>query len=503
MNTVEPAHGRYSILAAICLAALVLPMSFTGGAVATPYIGQAFAAHPTQLVWVTNAFMLSFGSLLMAAGTLADRYGRKRLFLWGMALFTVASLLLAVAPGILWLDIVRGVQGVAAAIALASGCAALAQVFDGHARTRAFSLLGTTFGAGLAFGPLLSGLLIEHWGWRAIFLGTALLAGLSLLFAVPNMRESRDPQALHLDVAGVLTFSAMLVSLTTAVILAPEHGWGSATTRYLLAAAAVFLLVFIRVENHTSQPMLDLRLFRFVRFIGVQLLPIGTCYCYIVLIVLLPLRFMGVEGASAFEAGLMMLALSAPMLVVPIIAATLTRWLSAGVLCAVGLLIAAVGLYGLSLVRIGEPLQTVAALLVIGIGTGLPWGLMDGLAISVVPKERAGMAAGIFNTTRVASEGVALAITVAVLSALVAHHLPAGTAQDAAVLAQQLVMGDVRNASANIPLELLRTAYLAGFNTLLQLLAGLTLSTAAVVFVFLSRREVAPIAAAPTVESLR
>ncbi|ANF85437.1 MFS transporter [Pseudomonas antarctica] len=503
MNTVEPAHGRYSILAAICLAALVLPMSFTGGAVATPFIGQAFAAHPTQLVWVTNAFMLSFGSLLMAAGTLADRYGRKRLFLWGMALFTVASLLLAVAPGILWLDIVRGVQGVAAAIALASGCAALAQVFDGHARTRAFSLLGTTFGAGLAFGPLLSGLLIEHWGWRAIFLGTALLAGLSLLFAVPNMRESRDPQALHLDVAGVLTFSAMLVSLTTAVILAPEHGWGSATTRYLLAAAAVFLLVFIRVENHTSQPMLDLRLFRFGRFIGVQLLPIGTCYCYIVLIVLLPLRFMGVEGASAFEAGLMMLALSAPMLVVPIIAATLTRWLSAGVLCAVGLLIAAAGLYGLSLARIGQPLQTVAALLVIGIGTGLPWGLMDGLAISVVPKERAGMAAGIFNTTRVASEGVALAITVAVLSALVAHHLPAGTAQDAAVLAQQLVMGDVRDASANIPLELLRTAYLAGFNTLLQLLAGLTLSTAAVVFVFLSRREVAPIAVAPTVESLR
>ncbi|MDA0625164.1 hypothetical protein PCS77_19125, partial [Acinetobacter baumannii] len=112
-----------------------------------------------------------------------------------------------------------------------------------------------------------------------------------------------------------------------------------------------------------------------------------------------------------------------------------------------------------------------------------------------------GMAAGIFNTTRVASEGVALAITVALLSALVAHHLPAGTAQDAAVLAQQLVMGDVRDASANIPLELLRTAYLAGFNTLLQLLAGLTLSTAAVVFVFLSRREVAPIVAAPTVES--
>jgi len=109
-----PAPGRHAILAAICLAALVLPMSFTGGAVATPFIGQTFAAHPTQLAWITNAFMLSFGSLLMAAGTLADRYGRKRLFLWGMALFTGASLWLTVAPGMLWLDALRALQGVAA-----------------------------------------------------------------------------------------------------------------------------------------------------------------------------------------------------------------------------------------------------------------------------------------------------------------------------------------------------------------------------------------------------
>lgn len=498
MNTTDSASGRYAILAAICLAALVLPMSFTGGAVATPFIGQAFAAHPTQLAWITNAFMLSFGSLLMAAGTLADRYGRKRLFLGGMALFTGVSLLLTVAPGMLWLDVLRGIQGVAAATALASGCAALAQAFNGHARTRAFSLLGTTFGAGLAFGPLLSGWLIELWGWRAIFFATALLAGLSLLFAAPTLRESRDPQALQLDLAGVLTFSAMLVSLTTAIILAPQRGWASVTTGCLLAAAAVFLLLFILVEQRASQPMLDLRLFRFARFIGVQLLPIGTCYCYIVLVVLLPLRFIGVEGASASEAGLMMLALSAPMLVVPLLAATLTRWLSAGLLCALGLLIAASGLYGLSLVPLGQPLLTVVALLVIGMGTGLPWGLMDGLAISVVPTERAGMAAGIFNTTRVASEGVALAITVAVLSALVAHHLPADSSQDIAGVAQQLVMGDTR---ANLPLQLLRTAYIAGFNTLLQWLAGLTLFTAVVVFVFLSRREIAPAPAALVVEA--
>jgi len=219
-----------------------------------------------------------------------------------------------------------------------------------------------------------------------------------------------------------------------------------------------------------------------------------------VLIVLLPLRFIGVEGASALDAGLMMLALSAPMLVVPMIAAAMTRWLPAGTLCAIGLLIAAAGLYWLSTVNVGDQWQIIGAMLLTGIGTGLPWGLMDGLAISVIPKERAGMAAGIFNTTRVASEGVALAITAAVLSTLVAHHLRGSVpAADLSSIAQGLVMGDIQHASAAVPVEVLRTAYTAGFNTLLQLLAGFTLLTATVVFLFLGRRSVMPV---PAIQSL-
>lgn len=492
-----PAHGRYSILAAICLAALVLPMSFTGGAVATPFIGKTFDAQPTELAWITNAFMLSFGSLLMAAGTLADLYGRKRMFMCGMALFALVSTLLAVVPDILWLDLLRAVQGIAAAAALSSGSAALAQEFDGHARTRAFSLLGTTFGVGLAFGPLLCGLLIEHLGWRSIFLCTALIAIVSLVFAVPKMRESRDPQAKHLDTGGVLSFSGLLVAFTTAVILAPEQGWSSPLILALLGMSALFLLLFIIVENRARHPMLELGLFLYPRFVGVQILPIGTCYCYIVLIVLLPFRFIGVEGASAFEAGLMMLALSAPMLIVPIIAASLTRWLSAGILCAIGFVIAATGLYWLSSLPAQAQTQIIVSMLVTGVGTALPWGLMDGLSVSVIPKERAGMAAGIFNTTRVASEGVALAITVAVLTALVAHHLsitsPVKLSDlDLSTLAQHLVMGDIghaSNAASQIPVSTLRLAYTAGFNALLQVLALFTLVTAAAVFLFLGREK--------------
>ncbi len=496
---------RYTILAAICLAALALPMSFTGGAVATPFIGRAFNASPTELAWITNAFLLSFGSLLMAAGTLADRYGRKRLFIGGMGLFALVSLLLAVAPDVLWLDLLRGAQGVSAAAALAGGSAALAQEFEGHARTRAFSVLGTTFGVGLAFGPLLAGALIEWLGWRGIFLFTAALALLSLIFAAPTLRESRNPDAQRLDVLGAVTFSGLLIAFTSAVILAPQQGWNSTLIHTLFGMAAVLAGVFVYVETHTQQPMLELRLFRFARFVGVQILPIGTCYCFIVLVVLLPIRFIGVEGDSAVQAGLKMLALSAPMLVVPMLAASLTRWVSAGRLCALGFLIAAAGLYGLSTLDANAHGPIIAALLVLGLGTAVPWGLMDGLSISVVPRERAGMAAGIFNTTRVASEGVALAITLAVLGALVAHHLSVTSSlalapADLSRIAQHLVMGDLPFAD-QIPLAELRSAYLAGFNTLLQLLALFTLVTALIVYLFLGREVNAPAVAEECVTS--
>ena len=238
-----------------------------------------------------------------------------------MGLFAAVSLLLAVAPTVFWLDLLRGAQGVAAAAALAGGTAALAQEFDGHARTRAFSLLGTTFGVGLAFGPLLSGVLIEWMGWRGIFLFTALLALVSLVFAVPNLRESRNPHAQHLDTPGVLAFSGLLIAFTSAVILAPGHGWNAPLIQALLAVSVVLAAVFAWVETRARQPMLELRLLRFPRFVGVQILPIGTCYCFIVLVVLLPIRFIGVESLSAFDAGLRMFALSAPMLLVPMLAA--------------------------------------------------------------------------------------------------------------------------------------------------------------------------------------
>ncbi|NHL64912.1 MFS transporter [Burkholderia ambifaria] len=494
-DSASSARRRAWVLAAVCMAAVALPLSFSGGAVATPAIGRDLHGGPVTMNWITNAFMLAFGSFLMAAGALADQFGRKRVFAIGVGGFTLMSVALAFAPSMLALDLLRAAQGLAAAAALAGGTAALAQEFDGAARTRAFSLLGTTFGIGLAFGPVLAGGLIAHYGWRAIFVTGAAAGALSLAFGLPRMHESRDPHATGLDWPGTTAFTAALTLFTFGVIEAPARGWTHPLVVALLAGAALGACAFVAIETNVARPMLDLSLFRIPRFVGVQVLPVSTCCCYIVLLVVLPLRFIGIDGFSEIDAGWLMLAISAPMLVVPFVAATLTRRLSAGVISGLGLLLAAAGLVWLGVaLRGGAGPAAIAPMLAIGVGAGMPWGLMDGLSVSVVPKERAGMATGIFSTTRVAGEGIALAVVGAVLATL-AHgdlrRMAPGTSGAPLRAAARLATGDLAGAAAVLPgvdRAALLASYTHAFDRLLIGLEVVTVLCAGVVFAFLGAR---------------
>jgi MFS family permease len=504
-STIKSNDGLW-VLFAVCLAALTLPLSFSGGAIATPAIGRDLGGSAAALTWITNAFMLTFGSLLMAAGALADQFGRKRIFTAGIASFVVFSLASGFVSSVVAIDLLRAAQGVGAAAALTGGSAAIAQEFEGHARTKAFSMLGTTFGVGLAFGPVLMGLLIDSYGWRSIFISSGIVGAAAIALGVSRMRETRDPKAAQLDWPGVVSFTAMLSLFTFAVIEAPAFGWTSLLTLSLFTGSASMLAAFVLIELRTPRPMLDLSLFKYPQFVGVQLLPIATCYSYVVLLILLPLRFVGVQGLSEIDAGLLMLALSAPMLIVPFCAANIARLIPPGILSSVGLLIAAVGVFWLGRVSPGAGLSTlpppVAALqvvppmLVIGFGAAIPWGLMDGLSISVVPKERAGMAAGIFNTSKVANEGVALATVSAALGTVMARSLDSGTLTVAGQkllpeIAQRVVAGDVANAAALLPglnKAALTESYFYAFQSLTTVLACVAAGAAVTIFFLLGRR---------------
>ncbi|MFD0391364.1 MFS transporter [Tistrella bauzanensis] len=372
------------------------------------------------------------------------------------------------------------------------GSAALAQEFSGPARTRAFSLLGTTFGVGLAFGPGLAGVLIDSIGWRAVFLPGAILAAIAMASAARHLRESCDPDAAGLDRAGTISFTAMLSLFTVAVIQAGgrlgKPADPGAVRRHGADADRVHRGRDARAAADARPQPVPLSTLR-----GVQVLPVATCYCYVVLLVLLPLRFIGIDGLGETRAGLMMMALSAPMLVVPVGAAMLTRWFGAGTVCGAGLLMAAGGLVWLGRVAPGADAMAYAGpLLVIGIGSGLPWGLMDALSVSVVPTERAGMAIGIFSTTRVAGEGVALAIVSALFSGLLTARLaplfPDATPQAQLAAARRLATGDPAPALAIAGPDghdALITGYADAVTRLLDGLAIITVICAAIVFAVL------------------
>ncbi len=480
---------RLVVLFAICCSSAAMPLTFTGPAVAIPAISRTLGGDPVALNWVTNAFMLTFGSTLMAFGALADFFGRKRIYVIGLTAFTVFSAALAFSPNILALDCLRALQGLGAAAAFSAGMASLAQEFEGTAQMRAFSVVGASFGVGLAFGPIASGAMIDALGWPSIFALVVTLAVIALVLGIPFLRETRNPDAAGLDWVGAITFTLALTLFTYGVLRGPAIGWGDLTVAAPLVGAAILMIGFYFVERTTKHPMLDLTLFRYPRFVGVQLLAAAPAYAFVVLLVLLPVRFVGIEGMNEIAAGQLMMALSGPLLVLPIAAGILTRWFAPATVCSGGLLISAAGLFWLGQTPVGSaPSALTIPLLMIGVGISLPWGLMDGLAVSVVPKERAGMATGIFSTTRVAGEGVALAIVTAVLSALTKAHLPDNLGTGSADIAQRLVTGDLAGAQTLVPagtsIRLVQD-YSDAFASLLWILTAITLITASVVLVSL------------------
>ncbi|MDB5784915.1 MFS transporter [Caballeronia mineralivorans] len=489
------ARGKTLVLIAVILACVSLPLSLSAGPAAQTFISRDLAGGTVALSWITNAFMLACGSTLMVAGALADHYGRKKIFFVGMLVMTVVSLLMPLAPSVLWLDFLRVPHGLAAACAYAGGVSMLAQEFEGPARVRIFSLIGIAFGAGLAFGPTLAGILIAFSSWHAVFLSSALISFIALILCIFCMRDSKNSATHGLDWAGAGTFTLMLTLFTFAVVEAPVHGWTSSLVLGLFVASALVLVLFVVIEMKVLNPMLDLSLFRYPRFVGAQLLPLATAYSYIALLVILPLRFIGIEGLNALDAGILMLYFSAPLLFIPFLSAMLTRFIPVGILSGLGMLISVAGLFLLTQVPLGDHgILMRVDLLLIGLGAAIPWGLMDNLAVSVVPSDKAGMAVGIFGALRVSIDSTAMAIVGSLLAFFAQQTLTdIGPDQNPDTLASgaaQLAAGTLAKAGSilsGFDHAHLLLAYDLAFKKLLWVAIILTLAAAILVFALLGR----------------
>lgn len=492
----SPSAMRWLQLLASCLTALLIPLYFTGPAVVLPAISHELGGSAAQLSWIMNAYILSYGGAMMVSGSLTDIYGPRRIWLIGLAWFCIFTFAIPFMPSVVWIDVLRMFQGLGGAAAFAAAMSSLAPLFEGRARARAFSLLGTTFGLGLSFGPWLFGWLVEISSWQCVFhaTGTIGVFGLGLVaISTPHLRQAGSGS---LDWPGAISFTLALGLFTYGMLLIPERGWLDGVVLGALFAAGVAFFGFVHIERRVAQPMLDLKFFHDLEFIGVQALAASPAFLFIVLIVMLPGRFIGIDGYGALQAGQTMVWLAAPLLVVPFLAALLTRWFTPGTLSSAGLLLVAGGLIWLAYAfSIAGGQQVHLPLLLIGVGIGLPWGLMDAMAVSVVSPERVGMATGIFNTVRISADGVAIAIVSVLLASLIQQSLALEAATFPHALIQEAAgraaLGELHTAELLLPglKQQLLQSYATSFVNVLHALAALAVATAGVVFLLLRRQH--------------
>ncbi len=315
----QPARGRWWPLVAICLGTFILLVDVTIVSVALPSMARDLHTQLDSLQWVVDAYALALAALLLVSGSLADRFGRRRLFQLGLALFAVSSLACALAPNAGFLIAARTVQGAGAAAMFATNTALLNHSYSGRDRSVAFGVWGAINGAAAAVAPVLGGLLIAAAGWRAIFLVNLPIAVVAGIMTQRVVAESRG-QASPIDWAGAASFTVSAASLTYALIHGGDSGWAAPITLASFAVAAVALLVFVLTELRVAHPLLDLSLFRRASFTMLMVVAVLMTACAFAPFIYTQLWLQSVLGLPAIGAGLVLLPMAGVAFVVSAVA---------------------------------------------------------------------------------------------------------------------------------------------------------------------------------------
>src|SRR5215217_912908 len=350
---------KWWTLLAVSVATFMLLLDITVVNVALPSIREDLGASFTDLQWVVDAYALTLAALVLTAGSLADRLGRRRVFAVGLGIFTVASLLCALAPDPTFLNLSRAVQGIGGAVMFAVSLALIAQEFaPGRERGTAMGIYGATIGVAVAIGPLVGGALTDWIGWESIFYLNVPIGISAIAITYMKLRESRDPHATRIDWPGVVTFSGSLFLLVLALVRGNDEGWGSTLIVSLLAGAGALLLAFLVVERRVSEPMLPLELFKRPAFTGVQLAAFAISSSIFALFLYLKLYLQNYLGLSPFQAGLRYLPITVVSFFAAPIAGALLSRVHARLMLSVGLAGVGVGLLLMSGIHAGSDWTT-------------------------------------------------------------------------------------------------------------------------------------------------
>ncbi len=406
---------KWWTLIVVCIATFMLLLDITIVNVALPSIQRALKSSFSDLQWVVDAYALGLATCVLTAGALADLFGRKRLFLLGIVLFTVASVACGAAWDPLFLIIARGIQGLGGAMMFATALALLSQQFHGKERGTAFGLWGATIGAAVAVGPLAGGMLTSWLSWRWIFLVNIPIGVAAVVLGWRELDESSDPELSRLDPVGLVTLTAGLFCLILALIEGNDHGWTSSFILTLLVVGVVVLALFVWSQARDTTTMIDLTLFQRPAFVGAQVTAFAISSSMFAMFLYLTLYLQNVLHLSPLQTGVRFLPLSLISFFAAPLAGRLTGTVPIRVLLSFGLLLNAIAMWSMSRVTTGSHWTVLLpGFLLGGVGIGFVNAPLATTAVSTVRVERAGMASGINNTFR----QVGIATGIAALGAI-------------------------------------------------------------------------------------
>jgi MFS transporter, DHA2 family, methylenomycin A resistance protein len=498
------ARRRVVTLVAMCVAQGMILLDNTIVNVALPSIQRELDVNPGNLIWIVNAYVLALASLIMVGGTLGDRYGRKRVFLIGLAIFTAMSAACALSPDDPALVAARAAQGVGAALVAPLSLSILADAYPPERRTAAIGIWAAAAGLGFGAGPVVGGILVELFSWSAVFWVNVPIGIIGLVLVITGVRESRNPHARRLDLPGAVLVAAGLCVLTFAIVESEHIGWTSPTMIALLATAGVLLVSFLVVESRVREPMVPLGLFRDSRFTvscgvyAIMYLALASTFFFVTLF------FQNVEGWSALEVGLSWLIMNTPFLIASTLAGRLAVWIGTAT-CWLGVLLGGLGVLALAFLTPGADLLAASpGYVLIGAGYGMAVPTISSVAVSALPLEHSGLASGVLNSARQVGTAVGLAVLGSVGLAVTRNswaaqsaQLPTSTQAGAPDIVQDVSGGQggvVAQQLGPAAKPLVDRAFVDGLHVALLIGGGLMLVAA--VFAFITLRR--PAVTAPT-----
>jgi EmrB/QacA subfamily drug resistance transporter len=422
---------RKLVLAICCLSLFIFGVDSTIVNVALPSIQRDLQAPVSGLQWTVDAYTVVIASVLILAGSTADRFGRRRVFQIGLATFTLGSLLCSLAPGLGWLVAFRMIQAVGGSMMNPVAVSIIANTFtDARERARAIGIWGGVFGLSIAAGPPLGGVLVDGVGWRGIFWVNIPVGVAAIVLTALFVPESRAARPRRIDPVGQVLVIVTLASLTYAIIEGPRTGWTSPVIVGLFALAAAAAAALIAYEPRRREPLLDLRFFRSAPFTGATLIAISALAALGGFLFLNTLYLQDVRGLSALSAGLYTLPLAVmTLLLAPLSGWIIARWGPRLPLVAAGVAMTAGGLLLTSLAP-GTPVgRLMAAYVIFGIGTGMVNAPITNTAVSGMPRSQAGVAAAIASTSRQVGQSLGVAVVGAAVTSAMRGPLRANFAQ--------------------------------------------------------------------------